>query len=123
MSFLRHARYVFLPHRLEVFYGGRKLLAVPYDSIEYTGYTAEAIPQHGVSYGPWGRGMLYVATRHGVLVTIDVRAPLTYVAGFFFKLSVRRIVLTVDRAKPFLEEIRLRAPAAAPAGFCRKGLR
>jgi hypothetical protein len=116
MCFVRHARYVFEPQRLEVSYGGRLLLGVPYDTIEYTSYTAEAIPQHGVSYLPWGRGMLYVVTRPGFLVTVDMSAPLTYVSGWFFKLPVKRLLLTVDRSKPFLEELRLRVQRAEPSG-------
>jgi len=116
MCFVRHAKYVFEPQLLEISYGGRLLLSVPYDIIEYTSYTAEAIPQHGVSYLPWGRGMLYVVTRPGFLVTVDVSAPLTYVSGWFFRLPVRRLLLTVDRAKPFLEELRIRVQRAEPTG-------
>jgi len=116
LSFTRHAKYVFRPQCLEVCYGGHLVLSVPYDSIEYTGYTAEAIPQHGVAYLPWGQGMLYVVTRPGALVTIDLSRPAPYVSGWLFKFAVKRVLLTADRLEPFLDEVRRRAAQTVPEG-------
>jgi len=109
LVFTRHAEYVFRRESLEVSHGGHPVLKVPYDSIEYCGYTAEAIPQQGVTYLPWGQGMLYVVTRPGALVTVDLSRPLTYASGWLFKFGVKRVLLTADRLKPFLDEIRRRA--------------
>ncbi len=114
LSFTHHAQYVFRSESLEVSHGGHVVLKVPYDSIEYAAYTAEAIPQQGVSYLPWGQGMLYVVTRPGALVTVDLNRHVTYVSGWLFKFGVKRVLLTADRPKPFLDEIRRRTGQTAP---------
>lgn len=112
LSLPRSAQYFVDKSEIVGTFGKRTVFRANYRDIEYVGYSAELIWEGGIRYMPWSGGILYLTTRRGFLITVDFRRPLTVSTGMLLKMPARRVLFTVDDAKEFLHELRLRVDPA-----------
>lgn len=107
-SMPRHGKYYLMSDSLLAVFNGVRVFSVPYADIEYVGYTAENAFLGGARYIPFGGGILCLVTRPGFMVTIDFRNSHTVRAGRFLKVCARRVLITVDDPKEFVQNLRSR---------------
>ena len=104
----RSAEYYLLNDCLVAVFGGVRLFKIPFSDIEYVGYTAENSFLGGARYVPVGGGILCLTTKPGFLVTVDFRHSHLLKSGRFLRVPVRRVLLTLDEPRDFLENLRTR---------------